>query len=349
MRLKPKSETASPSAIATLAILLLCTLGIGCSTNDLSSTEAAAASAYWKPHLLLTADNNYRKLHVEIDVVEGIKLEDSDLAAMKQLLQTHCRKPGGIKIVRDDVIPRSEAKENLARGLAMKHLDGPPDGQTAFLYLLLYDSSLSPDKKAKPVYLLSPYPGVILIDEHVFTDWAYRKSGFHRIALLHETAHAMGLTREAHHSDGLHCTNKDCYMNAEIKVSISKLLVGNESISQKTMCTDCRNDLSAYQRSPSASNLRYHGPWFVRSEKSYHVLTLPNAVYVHAGPLSALDEADLRELRSTAISELKKPSTTVYTSSAMGLATARRVAVALRNDPVKAVRELGKKIEGQLP
>ena len=275
-------------------------------------------------------------------------LEDSDVADIENLLQSHCRKPGGIEVVRDDVIPRGEAGANFARGLALKYIGGPPDAQTAFLYLLFYDSSISPDKKSKPVCLLTPYPGVILIDENFFDDWAYRKSGSRRVALLHETAHAMGLTREAHHSDGLHCTNEGCYMNAEIQVSISKLILGNDSISQTAMCSDCKNDLSAYQRSPSANNLRYHGPWFVRTEKSYHVLSLPNAVYVHAGPLSEIDDADLRQFRGDAISQMKSPSTTAFSSSTMGFDTARRVAAELRNDPVETVRRLGEKLEAKL-
>ena len=214
----------------------------GCRTGDVSSRKAADASAYWQPHRLLISDQRYSKLHVEIDAVEGTAPNETEIAALKAFLIKHTRKPGGIHVEVDDVIDRSSAEGQLSRVLALKHMDGPPDEDSAFLYYLFYDSKISPEPKSQPVCLLTPYPGAILIDHQYTKTRVKRLADFRRRILLHETAHALGLCRNSDHSDGLHCTTKGCLMNPRIFVSVSRLIFGGDPIRQKGFCSHCQQD-----------------------------------------------------------------------------------------------------------
>lgn len=334
--------------VRTLALACfasLCALLSSCSDARLDSAEAAEAISYWEPHLLLTSDPRHRKLHVEIDVVEGSGPRESEVEAIRSLLEESCHKPSGVRIVVNDPIPHSEANDHFARGLALKHIDGPPTKHTAFLYLLFFDSKSTKDKRMNPSTLMSPYPGAILIDERYFDRWIFKGGRFRHFAILHEVIHALGLARNTDHSDGVHCTNEGCIMRSHLAVQMRKRLLGQDGLLQTSLCADCKKDLAANKRKGAPTNLRYYGPWFVRSENEYHVFSLPNAVYVHGGPLRSLDDDDLVALRKDALKDMKTPGLTAYASSSMEPELARKVAAALRDDPVKAVRGVGEKLE----
>jgi hypothetical protein len=66
---------------------------------------------------------------------------------------------------------------------------------------------------------------------------------------------------------------------------------------QKDLCELCKSDLEAARAAEADPKLKFMGPVMVRSEKDYHVLSLPAFVKLHFGPLElikwqvVLDEA----------------------------------------------------------
>lgn len=328
--------------------LLIVGLFAGCRGIRPSSHAAAEASAYWQPHRLLLSDARHRRLFVEIDAVAGTEPSPEDVAALKGFLSRHCRKPDGVSVVIDDVISREAARGKLSRLLALEHMDGPADPDSACLYLLFFDSKIAPDRKSQPVCLLTPYPGAILVDHRYVRARIKRQRVFRTRVLLHETGHALGLCREATHSDGLHCTNEGCLMNPSLYLSMLRLFFGGDVVRQKEFCPDCLEDLATEQQHPPAENLGYHGPWFVRSETGYHVLTRPNMVYVQIGALSGLDDRSLEDLRATALAQIRDRDGVSYSASTVDREGAAGVAPLLLKDPVFAVRRIGEELMKRL-
>ncbi len=280
--------------------------------------------------------------------MEGTAPNKDELASLKEFLQENCLKPGGIEVVIDDLIPRSEAKGRLSRSLALERLDGPPDGETAFLYFLFYDSSLSKEKKAKPVTLMSPYPGAIFVD-HQSVNYRHRRlKDFRRRIMLHEAGHALGLCRNAAHGDGLHCTDEKCLMNPTIWIKYRHFLIGGDPLHQKDFCAECRSDLAANRAAEPPANLRFHGSYIIRSEEHYHVVSRPNLIYVHVGKLNEINDTELETLRQKAVQQLDDSAGITYYCTGMDTTTARRVSKALLNDPVQTIRRIGTNIVEQL-
>lgn len=328
-----------PVLVAALLALL-----VACRSKPTGSQAAARASGYWEPHRLLLSDARHRKLHVEIDAVKGAEPTAAEIATLKEFLGRHCRKPDGIEIVLDDVLPRESVKGTLSRKLAIAHMDGPPDGESAYLYYLFYDSAMSPDKKSQPVCLLTPYPSAILVDHQYVRARVGAQRDFRRRVLLHETGHALGLCRDSRHSDGLHCTNEDCLMNPSLYFSVSHLLFTGDLIRQRVFCTDCQDDLEDASRQPPADNLAYRGAWFVRSEPGYQVLSRPNMLFVHVGDPADVDDDDLERLRQAALERTAESKGITYSSSATNRRLAQQALPRLAKDPVKTVRSIAKEL-----
>ena len=333
---------------ATLLAMLLVLSAPGCRTAHKGSRAAAAASSHWQPNRLLLSDARYRGLHVEIDAVEGTAPTPADIASLKQFLTRHCRKPDGIKIQVDDVLPRADAQGRLSRQLAIEHMDGPPDDQSAYLYILFYDSKISPEEKSQPVCLLTPYHGAIFVDHQYVRPRIRRMLPFRERVLLHEAGHALGLCRSADHSDGLHCENENCLMNPSLHFSVLRLIFGGDLIKQTEFCADCLRDLKREQQARPAANLRYLGPWLVRSEAGYHVITRPNMLYVHIGELAELDHTELDALRELALKKTRKTTGLTYSCAATDRETALQALDAMRQDPVKAVHEVADSLARKL-
>jgi hypothetical protein len=76
--------------------------------------------------------------------MEGVEIPREVFDDLKAFLSKYCRKPDGVEIAFSDIIPLSECKGRSAQIVANLFIDGPPspaDNQTAYLYVLLEDSS----------------------------------------------------------------------------------------------------------------------------------------------------------------------------------------------------------------
>ena len=73
--------------LMTLAFVIIS----GCGTKAILPT-------YMQPELLYLKEEPYKKLYVEVDIVEGTEVPDAWLDTLKEFLSTHCSKPDGIEI-----------------------------------------------------------------------------------------------------------------------------------------------------------------------------------------------------------------------------------------------------------
>src|ERR1035437_9320306 len=133
-----KRFTRKPIHVCLLAALLGLT---GCMTPNERGDETR-----WQPQLLYLNRSPYPSLYIEVAAVAGTEPSDAVLDQLRQFLTRYCDKPGGIRIVRDKLIPRSEARGFSHDALAQRHLQGPPADATnpppAFISILYYASAL---------------------------------------------------------------------------------------------------------------------------------------------------------------------------------------------------------------
>jgi hypothetical protein len=282
----------------------------GCLSTKPVEKPEIEANKLWEPHLLFLNRAPHDSLYVEVDAVEGAEPSDAALNAFETFLRQHCDKPAGITVVRDDVIPRTEAVGYAHDALALQYLNGPPktNENPAFIYVLYYDSDLTHDPVALPVkpvhkhqsikagYInpqnphvhLFPYPAAIYVDRR------YLKTcprSFEPLALCHEAAHVLGLTKNEAHGAEFHCRSERCLMNPSLKINLRKFLLGRSPFTQTNLCSQCRTDLREGARTSAAPNLRFLGPMLVRSESNYHVVSLPSEIKLFTGDLSSFERS----------------------------------------------------------
>jgi hypothetical protein len=320
----------------------------------MDTRELAARTAFWQPQLLLSGADPYPSLYVEVDAVEGSAPDAGSLEDLRAFLAASVDKPGGIRVEVDDIIPREAARGRNSRSLALEFIDGPPDPDSALIHLFYFDSRTLSDRKSQPATTLLPYPVSIFIDTaYRFMDTAGAgdsRSGpgeFRNLALRHEAGHVLGLCRGASHGDGLHCADEHCLMNARIAFHVSRYVTRRDPWKQRDLCSACQAELQAYRAATPAANLRFRGPYLVRSEPAYHVLSLPGFVYIQLGPLEALDPGRLRTGREYAVHN-NRQGQVAYASSVISQADARAVIPALLQDPLDLVRDLGRDLQGKL-
>jgi hypothetical protein len=238
---------------------------------------------------------------VEIDAVKGSEPNEKTIETLHQYLLRYCDKPGEIQIVRNAPIPLKDAQATRPELLALRHMDGPVhskhDGRTAYLYVLFYDSSQLLGKRYRravnPHAKLLPYPAAIYMDTRYIKK--HHLSKYEAQLLLHEVGHILGLTWSQKRGDDwrCHCRNKSCLMYESYRVNILPF----QKHRQKDLCELCKIDLEAARAAEADPKLKFMGPVMVRSEKDYHVLSLPAFVKLHFGPLElikwqvVLDEA----------------------------------------------------------
>jgi hypothetical protein len=254
-------------AILSTVIFLLA----GC--GNVTSPPPSPLPTYCQPELPLLLPQPYTRLYVEVDRVEGAEIPKEALDDLKEFLGKYCRKPDGIEMVYGDVIPLSECKGRSAEIVANLFIDGQPrdDKQTAYLYVLIYDSSkMGQQRHWKTPHVEFPYSCVIYYD----IDFArIIKNRLARNAMLHEAGHSLGLCKNKAHGDGGHCANKGCLMSTVgVSVTGSILQLPMEKLD---LCADCRKDLETIQAANPESNVTYNGPFLVRQEEGYWVASLP--------------------------------------------------------------------------
>lgn len=286
-----------------LIVIALCLFAAGCATPKKTSSHSASAdtNSFWSPQLLYLLPAPHSRLYVGVDAVKGCEPSDAKLAKLREFLTTHCNKPDGIEIVRNDVIPVADARGRSYRELARKYLTGPPEhaGEPApaFIYLLYYDGAVSDRRTANvpphpkertlnPQTQLLPYPAFTYVNARYGTGNSLKE-----LILTHEAGHLLGLAGTRTNAVDNHCLNEKCVMRRALQVSLPRQLLGLNPVLQKQLCEQCEAHLKeASAHSPT--NLRFVGPVLVRSEDGYDVLTLPNHVNLIIGGLTAQDCRD---------------------------------------------------------
>jgi len=271
--------------------------------------------SFWQPYLLYILAAPHPRLYVEVDAVEGCAPSDRALSKLRDFLAAYCDKPGGIEIVRSDVIPIAAARGILPNPLARKYLNGPPNDpnapSTAFMYVLYYSGALSDKhagaeaghagKKASPhprqreVHPhadLLPYPAIIFMNTNYMTSWGRGE------VLVHEAGHLSGLARRSTYAEDYHCLGFTCLMNEYFY--FTRFMLGW----QRRLCKRCVAELADSSRQPPPANLRFVGPVLVRSEDDYHILSLPKRMRIVLGDLT---EQDCRDFAAGVLGKTPAP------------------------------------------
>ncbi|GAF76800.1 unnamed protein product, partial [marine sediment metagenome] len=283
--------------LSWMTIYMLIFVQIGC--GGYRSPQSTPLPTYCQPELPLLLSQPYSRLYVEVDTIEGVEIPEGILGELKEFLSKYCDKPGGIEIVRNDTIQKSEYKDRSAEIIANLFIDGPPhdanDTQTAYMYALFYDSSkMGKQRNVKTPHVNFPYSCVIYYDIDFLR---LVKDRVARNFLLHEAGHVLGLCKNTAHGDGGHCANKGCIMSA-IGVSVTKSILGLP-MKKLDLCADCQKDIETAQASNPATKMSFNGPFLVRQEQGYWVASLPVSDVVS---FSGTDTFDWQE----ALAKLKK-------------------------------------------
>ena len=350
-----KARNRGRLLVRTAVVLCCLALGGGCaSTGKHANDNAEFVSLFksWQPQLLYLLPSPYPRLYVEVDAVEGSVPSEAALNRLRDFLSAHCNKPGGIEIVRREVIPIQAARGLSARALAREYMQGPPPSTNgppaAFLYLLFYNDALcypphSPHHPtAHPCTDLLPYPGV-------YMNTGYLPKMMQKDGLIHEGGHALGLAGRPDHAAGFHCLDPSCLMHASL--SLHRWLFGQ----QRGLCPRCQKELADSLQQPSPSNLRFVGSVFVRSEAGYHILALPNRSKLIVGDLV---EEDCRNFAAAAHSETPASgdeetslgwqlSWVVKDGALRDPVSLRRMMDRIKEDPIDPVRIGGLKVLAQ--
>lgn len=274
------------------AVLVLgCLMIAGCSAPKTKYSETASSTSpltpeSWKPSLIYLLEDPYPSLYVEVDAVVGCEPKDETLQALREFLTKYCNKPGGIKIAQSDTIPVENAREISEQALARLYIDGPnkdSDPESAFLYILFYDSTLSPlsdacnllphSKKKKSYATSNFYPAIYF---NIRSATGYFRSKMSKYLLLHEAGHILGLVNKPS-PIGHHCTDKTCLMYPTLYTE--RLLLGQ----QKKLCYQCEVDLTTDSKLPPLTAISFNGAVGVRAETNYYVLSLPGRLRIGSG------------------------------------------------------------------
>lgn len=355
---------------------IICVAGLflnGCSTSKPSNAEnqfdVVQATRFWQPHLLQVLDTPHPRLCVEVDAVAGCEPSDATLGKLRDFLATYCHKPGGIEIVRSDVIPAEAARGISRRALARKFLTGPPARTNApppaFLYFLFYDGRLSdqppvrktgetaprnaphpPERNKNPHVDFLPYPAAAFINA------PYGPKIARDDILLHEAGHLLGLANRPALTSGYHCPDTRCRMNPTVRFHIGRMLFFMDPIKQHELCVDCAAQLRESAKQPAPANLRFVGPVLVRSEAGYHVLSLPTRMKLIIG---ALTDADCKDFMNAVRTEMPPPEIDgnamrwdAFAKSENDPATLRAILARAKEDPYEGVRIAATKLEETL-
>ncbi len=266
------SDGLRRSGLLLLLVLPAAWVAIGCS----GPSRPARLADWQKPERLFLSGQTCPGLYVQIDRVDSVSLLPGEVQSLIDFLARHCRKPAGITVHRSRPIRLDELAGRDEVQLALSRMDMPDDlagpGQTAYLYVLFYDSSQFSDRKPERPYVRTEYPAAIFVDLAYFTNMT--RPGL-RYALQHEAAHVLGLCKNPAHSDGAHCNDPSCLSNAVVPVPL-----GLPGQTAPRLCADCRTDLEATRAVATPANMRFLGPVLLRIEPGYVVASLPSYTQV---------------------------------------------------------------------
>lgn len=302
--LRVRARVHAAGGCLAAALLALQFALTGC--RILPKTSGEPSKHGWEHSNLYNHGARYPKLYVEIDSVAGQGPSRDELRELESFLREHCDKPGGITIKVDNVIPQPAVAGRPAELLALEYLNGPPDRDSAFLYILFYNTRLRGKEALTDYPAFSPLPHPI-----VWIDRSYRFFGnpwpatFRRAILLHEVGHALGLcAADSRHASGGHCTNDRCRMKPSIHLDLRRLITLRNPWTNRALCQDCRDDLARLRQTPANPRFEFWHGYYRRREEGYQVIGVPGMTYVHFGEALAEPSEALAEARSEALPRL---------------------------------------------
>ena len=256
----------------TLLLVMPLFLLAGCGTWK--SPSSSSWPINYHPELPYLLPHPYTRLYVEVDRMEGVEIPQEVFNDLKMFLSKYCRKSDGIEIAYSDVIPISECKGRSAEIVANLFIDGPPphaDNQTAYLYVLLEDSSKVGKKfDVGRSHTTIAYPCMIYYDVNFCR---MVKNRVARNVMLHEAGHVLGLCRNTAHGDGSRCANDDCIMNS-VPISISRSIL-QLPFKKQDLCADCQKDIEMTQAANPVSDMSFNGPFLVWRKDGWLLASLP--------------------------------------------------------------------------
>ena len=130
-------------------------------------------------------------------------------------------------------------------------------------------------------------------------------------------------------------------MNPAFEYVPELIALGGAPTAQTALCPDCLQDMAQWRATPAAGNLRFKGPFLVRRELGYSVMTLPNTVHLHLGSAESVPVGQMRKaVQVAAAGPLRTKEGFIMSVSAEG--TPESVKSALQQagrDPAGPVRQ----------
>jgi hypothetical protein len=226
---------------------------------------------HWqRSELLYLSPDASRRVYVQIDCVQGACPAPAELGAMEAFLHRHVRLAEGVVFDHSPPIGPADVAGRDETQLALSRMKLPPrydDGQTAYIYVLFYDSSLAGQDKPHRPYVRVDYPCAVFVD---MAYWKPRNRPILAAALQHEMAHVLGLTKNEDHGDGSHCNDPDCLAHPVLRIPKP-----GQRPRQQSLCANCLADLQRSRRRRAPAELSFHGPVLVRRAKGYRVASMP--------------------------------------------------------------------------
>lgn len=112
---------------------------------------------------------------------------------------------------------------------------------------------------------------------------AKRKDEMAGAVLRHEAGHVLGLCSNPEHGDRSHCHNYGCLMMRAPSFG-SWLGVKFGASWEAKLCEDCECDIENARLQPSPDNLSFAGPFLVRHEDGYDVISQERCALLFMGP-----------------------------------------------------------------
>jgi hypothetical protein len=236
----------------TSLLLLALVAGSGCAHLPMPEgmsgpgvRDALYLDAEPAPHLL-----------IEIDRVEGTNPRPRALRTFLRKIRRYLDKPGGIRLVVDDVIPAEQWQEDdrSIRQLARRYrsLEAADPTATAVLHVL-YAPRYGKYRgfcwsRKRPEDLRAPHDEALIVLLQGNIKPILWVTGVKQEAsvLVHEFGHALGLSSDPGHSSRGHCTNAHCLMYNGVDARtfflyfFPTLFTGYLPLD---FCADCRDDL----------------------------------------------------------------------------------------------------------
>lgn len=331
------------NGLMTILMLWISLMSYGCASVASQQDIESKSVNFWKPHLLYLQSRQYKSLYVDVQAVEGCEPTQETISALQTFLEQYCDKPDNIRVVRSPSIPVTGFRASRPEILSLRHMNIPESSadhsQSAYLHILFYDSSKlarTNGQAINPHVKMVPYPSAVFVDTQYIR--AHKLERHVPELLVHEVGHILGLTwtRDKYS----HCSNKSCLMYRTY--SINHLSPNKRK--QKDICDKCKQSLLAAKSQEPDSRLSFRGPLMVRSEKDYHVLSLPGFMKLHFGPLDRVDWREvLEEARQQVPKLAPRPETIAIMMNqpepgVLEKADLKRAMASAKQDPCSTVR-----------